>query len=192
MRVPAQWTRGLLIGVDGTCWANERGYGRFAREIVAAMARIAPDDEFVCFVDLESGKRFNIPLPNVRNVRVDTRVAASHAASASGYRSALDMLSMSRAVAREKLDVFFSPSVYTYFPLPLGLPAVITIHDAIAERFPSLSSALVPGTARNAPPVNSTLSGPGAKRSSPPEFFPYHGSPQVLLKFLKSSKLISL
>lgn len=139
MRVPAQWTRGLLIGVDATCWANERGYGRFAREILPAMAHLAPDDEFVCFVDSESGKRFSVALPNVRNVRVDTRVAASHAASASGYRSPLDMLSMSRAVAREKLDVFFSPSVYTYFPLPLGLPAVITIHDAIAERFPSLT-----------------------------------------------------
>src|SRR4029079_19123915 len=36
-------------------------------------------------------------------------------------------------------EVFFSPSVYTYFPLPLRLRAVVTIHDAIAERFPPLT-----------------------------------------------------
>jgi alpha-1,3-rhamnosyl/mannosyltransferase len=46
---------------------------------------------------------------------------------------------MTRAVAREDLDVFFSPSVYTYFPLPPRLRAVVTIHDAIAERFPELT-----------------------------------------------------
>jgi alpha-1,3-rhamnosyl/mannosyltransferase len=49
------------------------------------------------------------------------------------------MLRFTRAVARERLDVFFSPSVYTYFPLPPGLPAVVTVHDAIAERFPTLT-----------------------------------------------------
>jgi alpha-1,3-rhamnosyl/mannosyltransferase len=42
-------------------------------------------------------------------------------------------------VRRARVDVFFSPSVYGYFPLPPGLPAVVTIHDAIAERFPALT-----------------------------------------------------
>jgi alpha-1,3-rhamnosyl/mannosyltransferase len=49
------------------------------------------------------------------------------------------MLQMTRAVARQPLDVFLSPSVYTYFPLPLRLPAVTTIHDAIPERFSKLT-----------------------------------------------------
>jgi alpha-1,3-rhamnosyl/mannosyltransferase len=49
------------------------------------------------------------------------------------------MLRLSAAVRREKLDVFFSPSVYGYFPLPPGLPGVVTIHDAIPERFPELT-----------------------------------------------------
>ena len=129
----------MLIGVDGTCWSNERGYGRFAREIVDAMARLAPDDEFVCFVDHESAERFSISAPNARNVLVDARTAASTAASAAGYRAPLDVLAMTRAVARTRLDVFFSPSVYTYFPLPPSLRAVVTIHDAIVERFPSLT-----------------------------------------------------
>lgn len=134
-----QWKHPLLIGVDGTCWSNERGYGRFAREIVETMVRLAPEDEFVCFVDRESAARFTISAPNVRNVVVHARTAASTAASASGYRSPFDMLAMTRAVARTKLDVFFSPSVYTYFPLPPRLRAVVTIHDGIAERFPLLT-----------------------------------------------------
>jgi alpha-1,3-rhamnosyl/mannosyltransferase len=54
-------------------------------------------------------------------------------------RTITDMLRMTRAVRRERLDVFFSPTVYTYFPLPPGLRAVVTIHDAIPERFPALT-----------------------------------------------------
>jgi glycosyltransferase involved in cell wall biosynthesis len=42
-------------------------------------------------------------------------------------------------VARERPDVFFSPSVYTFFPLPPGQRAVVTIHDTIVERFPELT-----------------------------------------------------
>jgi glycosyltransferase involved in cell wall biosynthesis len=49
------------------------------------------------------------------------------------------MLRLSNAVRRARVDAFFSPTVYSYFPLPPGLPAVVTIHDAIAERFPSLT-----------------------------------------------------
>ncbi len=70
---------------------------------------------------------------------VGQRVSPTLAAAAGGGRSPVDMLRLTRAVWRSKLDVFFSPSVYGYFPLPLGLPAVVTIHDAIAERFPALT-----------------------------------------------------
>jgi glycosyltransferase involved in cell wall biosynthesis len=129
----------LQIGVDGTCWSNERGYGRFAREIVQAMAIDAPTDRFICFVDAASAGRLPSYHTNVREVFVGTSENASRAASSSGYRSPRDMLAMTRAVTHEPLDVFFSPSVYTYFPLPPGLAALVTIHDAIAERFPELT-----------------------------------------------------
>lgn len=129
----------MRLGVDATCWANGRGYGRFTREIVTAMARCAPDVQFVCFLDPKSALGFELHAPNVSQVVVNTTAAASDAASASGNRSLSDMLRMSRAVSGERLDVFFSPSVYTYFPLPPGLRALVTIHDAIAERFPHLT-----------------------------------------------------
>jgi glycosyltransferase involved in cell wall biosynthesis len=70
---------------------------------------------------------------------VNTDFEYHEEASADGFRSPRDLLRLTRAVAREPLDVFFSPSVYTYFPLPPGLAAVVTIHDTIAERFPELT-----------------------------------------------------
>ncbi len=129
----------MRIGIDATCWANERGYGRFTREIVSAMADLAPKDQFICFLDRKSADLFNLSAPNVRAIVVDLREAPVVAASAAGRRRLSDILRMTRAVARQPLDVFLSPSVYTYFPLPLRLPAVITIHDAIPERFSALT-----------------------------------------------------
>lgn len=72
-------------------------------------------------------------------VVVPQTASPTTAASATGNRSIGDMWRMTRAVGREELDVFFSPSVYTYFPLPPSLAAVITFHDAIADRFPKLT-----------------------------------------------------
>ncbi|MEJ7811573.1 MAG: glycosyltransferase family 1 protein [Gemmatimonadaceae bacterium] len=129
----------MRVGVDATCWANGRGYGRFAREILGAMVALAPADEFICFVDPLAADRFDLRAPNVRVVRVEQGAPPAVAAAADGNRSPSDMLRLSRAVWRERLDVFFSPSVYTYFPLPPGLAAVVTVHDTIAERFPELT-----------------------------------------------------
>jgi glycosyltransferase involved in cell wall biosynthesis len=129
----------LRIGVDATCWANGRGYGRFAREVIRAMTRLAPDDQFVCFGDRRSFDASPDPAPNERRVAVAMDESPTMAASAASSRSLRDLLRLTRAVSREKLDVFFSPSVYTYFPLPPRLPAVVTIHDTIPERFPQLT-----------------------------------------------------
>ena len=129
----------MRIGVDATCWANGRGYGRYARELLRAMVLLAPDDQFVFFLDDHAARTFDLQERNVRVVLVPQRVSPTVAAAADGSRSPSDMLRFSRAVWRESLDVFFSPSVYSYFPLPPRLAAVITIHDAIAERFPELT-----------------------------------------------------
>jgi glycosyltransferase involved in cell wall biosynthesis len=129
----------MRIGVDATCWANERGYGRFTRELVAAMAPAAAAHELVCFLDDRSADAFRLDGANVTRRVVAQAVSPTLAASSGSRRSIGDMLKMGNAVRRERVDVFFSPSVYGYFPLPPGLPAVVTIHDAIAERFPALT-----------------------------------------------------
>jgi glycosyltransferase involved in cell wall biosynthesis len=128
----------MRIGVDATCWANARGYGRFTRELVPAMARLSPGDTFVCVLDRRAADDFALNLPNVEPRVVPQSESPTRAASAESHRSIRDMSRLAWAVARSGVDVFFSPSVYTYFPLPPRLPAVVTIHDAIAERFPSM------------------------------------------------------
>ena len=129
----------MRIGVDATCWANGRGYGRFARELMQAMSALAPNHEFVCFGDERAFAAFPNTPPNVTRVTVALSQSPTVAAAAAGNRSPIDMLRLTRSVWRARPQVFFSPSVYTYFPLPPGLPAVITIHDTIAERFPQLT-----------------------------------------------------
>jgi glycosyltransferase involved in cell wall biosynthesis len=129
----------MRIGVDATCWANGRGYGRFTRELVSAMVPQATGDEFICFLDARARSHFALSGPNVVPLVVPQRASPTEAAGAGSSRSLRDMLGLTAAVRNADLDVFFSPSVYTYFPLPPRLRAVVTIHDAIAERFPELT-----------------------------------------------------
>jgi glycosyltransferase involved in cell wall biosynthesis len=129
----------MRIGIDATCWSNVRGYGRYTREIVTAMAPLAGPHELCCFLDPQSAACFTLSGPGVRPVVVDQDVAPTVAAESGGSRSPRDMLRLTGAVRRARLDAFYSPSVYGYFPLPLRLPAVVTVHDAIAERFPAMT-----------------------------------------------------
>src|SRR5262245_58050193 len=129
----------MRIGIDATCWANERGYGRFTRELVSAMVTQSRQHEFVCFLDALSAQSFRLAGPNLKTVVVQQSTPPTVAAATGSRRSVRDMLRFTNAVRRSRLDVFLSPSVYGYFPLPPGLPAVVTVHDAIAERFPQLT-----------------------------------------------------
>lgn len=129
----------MRIGVDGACLANGRGYGRFTRELLAALVEGAREHQFVLYADRASLDSVDLNAPNVQVVHVAQTVSPAHAAAADGYRSPVDMLRLTRAVWRDRPDVFWSPSVYTYFPLPPGQPSLVTIHDTIAERYPELT-----------------------------------------------------
>jgi glycosyltransferase involved in cell wall biosynthesis len=127
----------MRIGIDATLWAHHRGYGRYARELVGAMAPLALRDTLVLFLDDASDSRFTLTGPNIERVPVALTATPTRDAAVGRNRSPWDLLRLTRAVARARVDVFLSPSVYTFFPLPPGLPAVVTIHDAIPERFPA-------------------------------------------------------
>lgn len=131
--------RHVKIGVDASCWINGRGYGRYTRELLRRMVERAPDSEWVFFMDRETAAAFDLDAPNIRRAVSELDAAPAIAAAAGGSRGVADLLRLTRAVARERPDVFFSPSVYTFFPLPPGQRAVVTIHDTIVERFPELT-----------------------------------------------------
>ena len=128
---------GLRIGIDGGCWSNWRGYGRYTRNLLSALAARDDGNEYLMFMDRESAAANDLP-PGFKAVVVELSEAPGTAASADGRRRIGDLLRMSRAVAQHRLDAFFFPSVYTYFPLIRPVPTIVAIHDVIAERHPGM------------------------------------------------------
>jgi glycosyltransferase involved in cell wall biosynthesis len=126
----------MKIGIDVSTWHNGRGFGRFTREVVRALLELPTPHKFVLFGDSPQALDINPDLAS--QVRVRTRALVTESAVSDGNRSVTDVLKFTRAVARQKLDVLFYPAVYSWFPAPLRLPVVLTMHDAIAEHFPDL------------------------------------------------------
>ncbi len=127
----------MKIGIDACTWSNRRGFGRFTRELLEALISIDQTNEYLFFVDSESAGNTELPA-NVKIIIAETRVSPIEAASASGRRSVKDLWSMSREVLRHKIDLFFFPAVYSYFPVFNRTKIIVTIHDLIADHHPEL------------------------------------------------------
>jgi glycosyltransferase involved in cell wall biosynthesis len=127
----------MRIGVDATCWNNNRGYGRHARALLGALVRLDQANEYTLFFD---SKRLTSPPPEGCCVRyVDSGVPASEAASASGQRSLVDMWRVSQALSAGRFDTLVFPTVYTYVPSFSPAKKIVFLHDVIAETFPELT-----------------------------------------------------
>lgn len=127
----------MRIGIDATCWANPRGYGRFTRNMLTALLEIDHENNYVFFMDSLAASATDLPATIERKI-VGLSESPTQAASADGRRSLKDMLKMGLAVSREKLDIFFYPSVYTYYPIYSSAKKIVAIHDVIAEKYPDL------------------------------------------------------
>jgi len=126
----------MYIGVDGTCWWNRRGFGRFTHGLLRGMFAAPLGHRFCLFVDHPAETEMNHP--DVRIVEVCTDRAVTESAVADSRRSVRDVIRFSQAVAAERVELVFFPAVYSWFPVSRGTPNVVTIHDAIAEHWPSL------------------------------------------------------
>src|SRR5262249_7784474 len=51
---------GMRIGVDGGCWSNRRGYGRFLRELLEALLQEGSGHEYTIFLDRGSYGSFSL------------------------------------------------------------------------------------------------------------------------------------
>jgi glycosyltransferase involved in cell wall biosynthesis len=127
----------MRIGIDGSCLANRRGFGRFARQIVAALADAPSPHEFVVFVDAPSAATVQVP-ERFEKVVVPVREAPAQAASAAGRRRVRDMLVMGRAVAQSGIDLVYFPASYSFFPVWNVKHVVVTMHDTLALTRPEL------------------------------------------------------
>ena len=121
----------MRIGIDGSSWTNERGFGRFTRSLVTALAARDSGFKYTLLFDQES----DIEIPDGVDVQFAQSKTTSTGASA---RSGGQMLRMGAAARKMQSDVFFFPAVFSYFPVFSRVPKVMCFHDAIPERFPDL------------------------------------------------------
>ena len=90
----------MRIGIDGSCLANRRGFGRFARETVAALDRTPGGHDYVVFIDRPSEAIARPYVPD-RFAPRPSSTSARHppARRPPGTSAGPDMLAMGRAVA---------------------------------------------------------------------------------------------
>lgn len=127
----------MRIGVDATCWQNNRGYGRHARALLSALARLDAENHYTFFLDATEGVASLPPRAEARFVRAVAPAAV--AASANGHRSLGDMWQMSRALSDPDLDLLLFPTIYSYVPVFSRARKIVMIHDVIAETYPQLT-----------------------------------------------------
>lgn len=127
--------RRLHVGIDATTWANDRGFGRFTRELVTALAKRDSGFRYTLVFDRPP----TAPLPaKVETITVPTTHSLNEQAVGKTSRSISYLWQMGRAARRAGFDLFFFPAVYSYFPLLARIPCVICYHDTTAERIPHL------------------------------------------------------
>lgn len=125
----------LHIGVDATTWSNDRGFGRFTRELVSALASRANGFRYTLLFDRSPSDT----LPGgVEVVTASTSRSLDESAVGDGSRSFSYLWRVGRAARRAEFDVFFFPAVYSYFPILTRTPCVVCYHDTTAERMPEL------------------------------------------------------
>jgi glycosyltransferase involved in cell wall biosynthesis len=126
----------MRIAIDGSCWSNRRGFGRFTRCLVSEMRRRDHRNDYVLVIDEQSVSRSRFP-DGIEIATVRLGEPPSEAARADGHRTLRDMWRMSRGTRATRSDVVFFPASYSYFPVP-GSPVVVTMHDATGELLPDL------------------------------------------------------
>ena len=127
----------MHIAVDATCWQNTRGYGRHARSLLSALARLDAENQYTFFTDSSDNVE---TLPAEAEIRlVRTAAPTVVAASSNGHRSARDMWRMSRAMSNPAFDVLLFPTVYSYVPVLSRAKKLLMIHDVIAETYPEFT-----------------------------------------------------
>lgn len=104
----------MRIGIDAR--NDGSGVGRYTFSLIAALAQIDHENEYVIFLRRERLASFDPPAPNFRTVEADIP-----------WFTLREQLLLPRLIARERLDLVHFPNVTA--PLFQTTPFVVTIHD---------------------------------------------------------------
>jgi glycosyltransferase involved in cell wall biosynthesis len=125
----------IHIGIDATSWSNDRGFGRFTRELVTALASRKTGFRYTLLFDHPPSH----VLPDGVDVLIaGTRRTLNESAVGDTSRSPGYLWRVGAAARRARFDVFFFPAVYSYFPILTRTPCIVCYHDTTAERLPEL------------------------------------------------------
>lgn len=125
----------IHVGIDASAWDNERGFGRFTRSLVEALAARRTGFRYTLIFDRAPER----PVPGgVAVLIAGAKRTMAEASSGKGARAGADMLTLSRAAAGLGADLLFWPASYSFYPVLSRVPKLVCIHDTIPERFPDL------------------------------------------------------
>ena len=125
----------LHLGIDATTWANDRGFGRFTRELLSALLARNSGFRYTLLFD----RPIDADLPcGVEVVYASTKRSLNESAAGKTSRSLSYFWKVGRAARKANFDLFFFPAVYSYFPILTRMPCVVCYHDTTAERLPEL------------------------------------------------------
>jgi alpha-1,3-rhamnosyl/mannosyltransferase len=127
--------RALHVGVDATTWRNDRGFGRFTRELMTALAAREAGFRYTLFFDQPPEEQMPA---GVDVVSASTRRNLAESAVGTTSRSPSYLVKMGGLLRKARCDLFFFPAVYSYFPIFTRTPCVVCYHDTTAERLPHL------------------------------------------------------
>jgi glycosyltransferase involved in cell wall biosynthesis len=123
------------VGIDATSWRNDRGFGRFTRELVTALASRNTGFRYTLFFDQPPTEAMPA---GTAVLSAATRRTLTQSAVGTTSRSPSYLWKMGRLVRDARCDLFFFPALYSYFPILARTPCVVCYHDTTAERLPHL------------------------------------------------------
>ncbi len=133
---PSAGRRPIHVGIDATTWLNNRGFGRFTRELLKALAGRDTGFHYTLLFDQQPP---DDAMPaGVKWIAAATRGSLNEASTGKNARSLAYLWRLGRAARQAEFDLFFFPAVYSYYPVLAQMPCVICYHDTTAERFPQL------------------------------------------------------
>lgn len=122
----------VIVGIDATGWTHPRGFGRHVRELTRAVLRLPTRHRFVLFVDDHVAAEV-LP-PDAQVVRLPLMKPADRQGPHRAVRRWRDLRATARRLGSSRIDVAYFPSLLGY--VPLRLPTVVVVHDAIGHLFP--------------------------------------------------------
>jgi glycosyltransferase involved in cell wall biosynthesis len=117
----------IRIGIDALAWKHKTGYGRYCRELVAALLTIPTRHSFTLL--MEAG--------TCAPAGAEVMQFASEGGG-SAARPLGELMRLMWTISLAPVDAWFFPSPLTFVPVLSRAQVLIAIHDTIPWRYPEL------------------------------------------------------